>query len=69
MANILGGMGDAYMTNEAMNLRRELVDKQLAFDQQAVDRLNRNNVPLGINVAPSITRNTNAYTPLLQRQN
>lgn len=67
MANILGGMGEAYMANETMNLRRDLVDKQLAFDQQLVDRVSNNNVPLGINVSPSIMRNPNAYQPLLQR--
>mgnify|MGYP001593705447 FL=1 len=66
-ANVLGGMGDAYVTNEAMNLRRDLVDKQLTFDQQSVDRLNAGNVPLGINVSPSVMRNTNTYKPLLQR--
>lgn len=66
-ANILGGMGDAYIQNEAMGLRRDLVDKQLTFDQQSVDRLNAGNVPLGINVSPSVMRNAGAYKPLLQR--
>ena len=66
-ANVLGGMGDAYVQNEYMDLRRDLVDKQIAFDQQAQDRLNAGNVPLGINVSPSVMRNPGAYKSLLQR--
>ena len=68
MMGMLGGAGEAYMLNERMDLNRELQDKQLAFDQQTLDRVKANNdVPLGMNALPTLERNTNAYAPLLRR--
>lgn len=69
MMNMLGGMGEAYMINESMDLRRGLLDKQLDFDQQNIDRINRNNgTPLNLDPSIGLTRNTNAYAPLLRMQ-
>lgn len=69
MLNIAGGMGDAYMINERMDLDRELLDKRLGFEQQLVDRVNTNNgTPININPSLNLNRNTGAYSGLLRQQ-
>lgn len=67
---VLGGMGNAYMMNESFDLRKDLLGKQLAFDQQEFDRTSRNTgTPIGVTYTPNnYQRNLNAYNPLLQRQ-
>lgn len=68
MMNVLGGMGEAYMMNERMDLERELTDKRVNIDQQRIDMINRNNVPLPDQGQPiQFSRNMNAYTGLLGR--
>lgn len=67
LMNIMGGMGEAYMMNAQMEQRSDMQDKQLAFDQQLVDRTRVNNgTLLNIDPALNITRNNNAYAPLLR---
>lgn len=67
--NIAGGMGEAYMMNERMDLERELLDKRLGIEQQLIDRTTRNNsTPLNIDPTINLTRNVGAYTPLLRGQ-
>lgn len=67
LMNIMGGMGEAYMMNERMGQESDMQDKRLAFDQQLVDRTNRNNgTPLNIDPTLNITRNNNAYASLLR---
>ena len=57
MMNMVGGMGEAYMMNESMDLRRELLDKELNFQQQNIDRITRNNgTPLNIDPTINLTR-------------
>jgi len=66
--NIAGGMGEAYMASERMNLEKELLDKKLGFEQQLVERVNTNNgTPLNINPAFNLNRNPRAYPGILGR--
>lgn len=68
LMNIAGGMGEAYMMNQRMDLEKDLLDKRLNFDQQLVDRVNKNNgTPSNFNPAFEVGRNTQAYTGLLGR--
>jgi hypothetical protein len=68
LLNIAGGMGEAYMVNERMDLERELLDKKLGFEQQLVDRVNTNNgTPLNINPSFNLNRDPRAYTGILGR--
>jgi hypothetical protein len=69
--NIAGGMGQAYMQGEQMDLHRDLLDKRLDFDQQLVDRVKVNNGTVLEGVNPSIStantgRNTTAYSGILR---
>lgn len=69
--NIAGGMGQAYMQGQQMELQKDLLDKRLAFDQQLVDRSNRNTgtVLEGINPAISAAntgRDSTAYGGILR---
>ena len=69
--NIAGGMGQAYMQGEQMDLQKDLLDKRLDFEQQLVDRVNTNNgtVLQGINPAISAAntgRNSTAYSGMLR---
>lgn len=69
--NIAGGMGQAYMQGEQMDLHRDLLDKRLNFDQQLVDRVKVNNGTVLEGVNPSISaantgRNTTAYSGILR---
>lgn len=69
LMNIVGGVGEAYMVNERMDLQRELLDKRLGFDQQLVDRVNKNNgTLLNIDPALDLSRKPNAFAPLLRTQ-
>ncbi len=66
LANIAGGMGEAYMVNEQNQVRKDLLDKQINFEQRNLDwQHNNNSVPL---TAPALTaqRKPNAYAPLLR---
>lgn len=66
LANIAGGMGEAYMANEQNQVRKDLLDKQINFEQRNLDwQHNNNSVPLA---APALTaqRKPNAYAPLLR---
>lgn len=75
MMNMLGGMGEAYMMNERMNLDKSINDKRINIDQQALDLnkqkqnflMQNNSVPLNINPAINLTRDTSAYSGLLGR--
>lgn len=68
LMNIAGGMGEAYMMNQRMDLEKDLLDKRLNFDQQLVDRVKNNNgTPSNFNPAFEVGRNTQAYTGLLGR--
>ncbi len=69
--NIAGGMGQAYMQGEQMDLHKDLLDKRLDFEQQLVDRVATNNgtVLEGINPAISAAntgRNSTAYSGMLR---
>lgn len=69
--NIAGGMGQAYMQGQHMQLQKDLQGNQLKFDQQLIDRVNRNNgtVLEGINPAISAAntgRDPNAYAGILR---
>lgn len=70
-ANVLGGMGQAYMQGQQMELQKDLLDKRLAFDQQLVDRVKVNNGTVLQNINPSISaantgRNSTAYSGILR---
>lgn len=68
MMNIMGGMGEAYMVNQNMNLQQDMNNKRVGIDQQLIDRVNKNNGTVSnVNPAFDIGRNTNAYTGLLGR--
>lgn len=69
--NIAGGMGQAYMQGEQMELQKDLLDKRLAFDQQLIDRVNTNNGTVLQGINPSISaantgRNSTAYSGMLR---
>lgn len=69
--NIAGGMGQAYMQGEQMDLQKDLLDKRLAFDQQLIDRVNTNNGTVLQGINPSISaantgRNSTAYSGMLR---
>jgi len=69
--NIAGGMGQAYMQGQQMELQKDLLDKRLNFDQQLIDRVNVNNgtVLEGINPsmsAANTTRDPSAYSGILR---
>lgn len=71
LLNVAGGMGQAYMVGKQMDLQKDLQGNQLAFDQQLVDRVNRNNgtVLTGVNpVMDGTTRDVNAYSGILRGQ-
>lgn len=66
LANIAGSMGEAYMVNEQNEVRKDLLDKQINFEQKNIDwQHNNNSVPL---TTPALTaqRKPNAYAPLLR---
>lgn len=66
LANIAGSMGEAYMVNEQNEVRKDLLDKEINFQQGNIDwQHNNNSVPL---TAPALTaqRKPNAYAPLLR---
>lgn len=68
LMNIAGGMGEAYMVNEQNQVRKDLLDKEINFQQNNIDWQHRNNsVPLPVQ-GMQVTRKPNAYAPLLQRQ-
>lgn len=69
--NVAGGMGQAYMQGQQMELQKDLLDKRLNFDQQLVDRVKVNNgtVLQGINPAMSAAntgRDPTAYSGMLR---
>lgn len=69
--NVAGGMGQAYMQGQQMELQKDLLDKRLNFDQQLIDRVNKNNgtVLQGINPAMSTAntgRDPTAYSGMLR---
>lgn len=69
--NVAGGMGQAYMQGQQMELQKDLLDKRLNFDQQLIDRVNTNNGTVLTGINPSIssantTRNPNAYAGILR---
>lgn len=59
---IAGGMGDAYMLNERMDMEKDLRGRALDIEQAQLDRLKQNTQPIGLNLQPT----TYARTPLLQ---
>ena len=60
--SIAGGMGDAYMLNERMDMEKDLRGRALDIEQAQLDRLKQNTQPIGLNLQPT----TYARTPLLQ---
>jgi hypothetical protein len=69
--NVAGGMGQAYMQGEQMELQKDLLDKRLNFDQQLIDRVNKNNGTVLTGINPSISsantgRDPNAYSGILR---
>lgn len=71
LLNVAGGIGQAYMQGAHMDLQKELLDKRLDFDQQLIDRVNKNNgtVLTGINPAfgpNNVARDTQAYSGILR---
>lgn len=69
--NVAGGMGQAYMQGEQMDLQKDLLDKRLNFDQQLIDRVNTNNGTVLQGINPSISaantgRNSTAYSGMLR---
>lgn len=72
MLNVAGGMGQAYMINQNMQLQRDLQQNQLGFDQQLINRVNTNNGTVLQNVnplfSPGISRNPDAYAGILRIQ-
>lgn len=64
MMNMLGGMGNSYMINEQYDLRREMQDKDLAFQQQEMNRRNAASQPVGFMMPP----NPYVRKPLLLNQ-
>lgn len=60
--NLAGGMGQAYMQNEQMQLQKDLLDKKLGFDQQLVDRVAVNNgTPSNFNPNLNLSRDPNGF--------
>lgn len=71
LLNVAGGAGQAYMQGQHMQLQKDLQGNQLKFDQQLVDRVNRNNgtVLTGINPAlgaANTVRDPHAYSGILR---
>lgn len=64
--NIIGGMGEAYMTKQMIDQRDRMQDKDIRFKQNEVDR--RSQMPGQFPVSPSVTFNPNAYNGLLRGQ-
>lgn len=62
--NIIGGMGEAYMMKQQLDQRDRMQQRDIQFQQNAVDR--RSQVPGQFNVSPAVQFNPNAYTPLLR---
>lgn len=62
--NILGGMGEAYMTQQVMDQRERMQDKELQLARDAVTR--RSGMPGQFPVAPAVTFNPDAYSGLLR---
>ena len=75
MMNMLGGMGEAYMMNERMDMEKGIADKRIGIDQQALDlqkqkqdfMIKNNSAPSLINPTLNLARDTSAYTGLLGR--
>lgn len=69
--NVAGGMGQAYMQGQQMELQKDLLDKRLNFDQQLVDRVKVNNGTVLQGINPSISaantgRDPTAYSGILR---
>lgn len=62
--NIMGGMGEAYMTQQVMDQRERMQDKELQLARDAVTR--RSGMPGQFPVAPAVTFNPDAYSGLLR---
>lgn len=68
MMNILGGMGEAYMMNEAMDQRMKMHNDTFGLQQDQFNRLSRNNdTVVSASPAVSLTRDNQAYTGILGR--
>jgi len=67
MINLAAGVGQGYIQGQQMDLHKELLDKRLDFDQQLIDRTDRNyGTPSNFNPNLNLTRTANPF-PLLQR--
>lgn len=64
--NVIGGMGDAYMTKQMIDQRDRIQKRDIQFQQNAVDR--RSQMPGQFQTAPSVSFNPNAYTGFLKGQ-
>ena len=64
--NIAGGIGEAYMMKQTIDQRDRMQDKDIRFQQNAVDR--RSQMPTNTSFAPAVTFNPNAHNGLLRAQ-
>lgn len=62
--NILGGMGEAYMTKQMIDQRDRMQKRDLQMEQNAVNR--RSQMPGNFQTYPSVTFNPAAYNGLLR---
>lgn len=60
--SMIGGMGEAYMMNQRMDLEKDLRNRGMDIEQAHLDRLIQNTQPMGLTLQPT----TYARTPLLQ---
>lgn len=62
--NILGGMGEAYMTKQMIDQRDRMQKRELQMEQNAVDR--RSQMPGNFQTYPNVQFNPAAYNGLLR---
>lgn len=68
LMNMLGGMGEAYMQNAAMENRMKIHKDEFGLQKQQYDDLMANrNAPLNLNPVSNFSRNTQAYSGILGR--
>lgn len=60
--SMVGGMGEAYMMNQRMDMEKDLRSRGMDIEQAHLDRLIQNTQPMGLTLQPT----TYTRTPLLQ---
>lgn len=67
-ANVLMGMGNAYMQTRGIQAQEDINDKRLGFDREQVERVNNNFAAPTVQAAmPNVRRNSVHTVPLLRR--